>query len=218
MATLKKSLLFENASGKVGQFVIKNFRGKKVLITRPSKIKISRTAKAVSARKNFAATVIISKAANSIPIIKEIWRSAKTEGSSPFQKLMSYNGQKVNKGQLTLSNIITPAGLYLKLNSVSFQNNKLNFDYSFPEAADQKFPLKMFACLYFQKYFRKVLTLENEIAEPSPDGNYIISVSLDVNFTRALNADPHPIIYLALAGAVAFKKKFYWTDTAAVQL
>jgi len=218
MATLKKSLLFENASGKVGQFVIKNFRGKKVLITRPSKFKMSRSAKAAGARKNFAATVIISKAANSIPAVKEIWRGAKTEGSSPFQKMMSYNGMKVNKGQLTLSNTITPKGLYLKLNSVSIQNNWLNFDFSFPEAADVKFPVRMFACLYFQKYFRSVLNLETEIVAPSPDGNYNISVSLNVNFTTALKADPNPIIYLALAGAVVFKRKLYWTDTAAVQL
>lgn len=218
MATLKKSLLFEKASGKVGQFVIKNFRGKKVLIQKPSKYKMSRSAKAVDARNNFAATVCISKAANSISAIKEIWRAAKTEGSSPFQKMMSYNGTKVNKGHLTISNAITPKGLHLKLNEVSLQNNHLNLDFSSPEAGEIEFPVKMFSCLYFDKYFGSIMKVEKEIGEPSPDGDYTISLSLDVNLKKALEADPNPIVYTALAGTVAYKKKIYWTGTVAAQL
>ncbi len=218
MAILKNSILLENATGSVGNFIVKNFRDKKVLSSKRTSHKISQSKLAVRGRKNFASAVSLSSTINANPALKEIWKLAKVNGSSPFQKMMSRNAKKVKDGFLTVSNAITPEGLPLKLSSASVQNGVLRISCFLPTTGNIHFPAKVFVILYFNKYEGAVLPIYSEITEASQDGSYSLDFIPDKEIKKALNSDPSPVIYLALAGSSVYKKKVFWTSTAAVSL
>ena len=71
MAIIKNSVVLENATGSLGDFYIKEFRGKKILGKKTSSYRASKSAPAVKGRNNFAAAVSISSVANSQPALKE---------------------------------------------------------------------------------------------------------------------------------------------------
>jgi len=218
MAIVKNSIVLQDATGTIGEFVIKNFRGKKVLGKKPPKHKVSKSKAAVAGRSNLASTVLISKNINSFAPLKDIWAISDIEASSPYQKMMSINLKKVSNGLLTTSNLITPGGIPLKLNSAVVQNNILELNFNFPVVDNIRFPANLFLFLHFNNYNGTLLKINSEIAEAAPGGNYNENIPIEGELKKAFKADANPIIYIAVVGAIAHKKKEYWTETASAQI
>ncbi|HSD64978.1 MAG TPA: hypothetical protein VLB50_14340 [Ignavibacteriaceae bacterium] len=218
MAILKNSIVLQNATGSLGEFFIKNFRGKKILAKKSFNRKISRSAAAVNGRSNFAASVLISKTINKQPVLKEIWKVANIEASSPYQKMMAYNSKRTDNGTLTTSNGITPGGIPLTINSVSVQNYILDLSFNLPTENYITFPAQVFVFLYFKNSREPMFALNNKITEASPDANYTMNFQLDDEMRKAFKKDVNPLIYVAAAGSTLHKKKEYWSETAAFQL
>lgn len=218
MAIIKNSIVLQNATGTLGEFFVKDFRGRKILARKSFQRKKSNSDAAVKGRTNFAATVLISKTVNKQPVLKELWKFARVDASSPFQKMMAYNGKRVNNGMLTRSNGITPGGIPLSLNSASVQDNSLNLDFTLPPDDYIIFPAHIYAFLYFDHYESPMFALKNKISEASPDANYTINFALDDKIRKALEKDAKPVIYAAVVGSVTNREAEYWSATAVVQL
>jgi len=217
MASLKSSVI-GIPSGKMGGVIVRIRNGKPFYYSLPLNFKMSMSAAAVEGRNNFASAQSLAKIVNASPKLREIWTNAKIPGTNSYQRLIKNNRKLAVGGSLTTSNMITPPGLPLKINSALVENKKLILSFDCPAVPDLSFPAVLFTYIYFGGNSRTIIPFKREIAEPAPDGRYYIETSLDSNTKRLLSNNPSPIIYLALAGGTANKKKVYWTTTASAKL
>jgi hypothetical protein len=217
MAVLTKSII-GNLSGKLGNIVIKKRNGKAIAYVHVPEYRASKSAAAVEGRNNFAVTVKLAKSVNSVLVLKEIWNVSKEEGSNAYQKLIKSNVKLARQGSLTTLNKITPVGLKLKLISASFENKNLHLQFICPVKSNLKFPAVLFAYMYFEKEGKPVVPVFALLEEISPDGSYDVELILDTYTRKIISKDPNPVIYVALAGGEHYKRKIYWTSTAAVQI
>ncbi len=217
MAIIKNSVVLQNASGSLGEFYVRTFRGKKLLVRKPFKRKVSHSPAAVKERKNFAASVLMSKTINRQPVLKELWKIADIKASSPYQKMMAFNTKRSDNGYLTTSNGITPGGIRLVINSALVEDNYLNLNFNLPTVDNIIFPAKLFAFMYFKK-LNVLFALSDDLQDPSPDASYTLNISLDTESRKALKKDVNPLIYVAVVGSTQFKEKEYWSGTAVTQL
>jgi hypothetical protein len=172
----------------------------------------------VQNRKNFAVTVKLAQSANSVSVLKDIWNTSKAEGSNAYQKLIKNNAKLSKQGSLTTSNIITPEGLTLKLESASFENKNLHLSFACPSNRYLKYPALLFVYMYFENENKSIIPVFAALEETSPDGSYDIELTLDSHIRKIFSRDPDPIIYIALAGGTPYKKRVYWTSTASLQI
>ncbi len=217
MAEVKKSVLGV-VSGRLDNIVFRVRNGKRFVSVRPRKYKASKSAASKAGRNNFAITVKLAKTVNSIRDLKEIWAAASLEGTDSYHKVIKLNARMVKEGSLTTSNKITPNGLSLKLYSASIQNKSLHLSFLCLSEPNLKFPARLFIYLYFEKAENSIIPLSVAITVPSPDNLYTLDIKLDSQTKRIAAQDPEPIIYLALAGGIPYKKKVYWTSTASIKV
>ncbi len=217
MAELKSPVIGE-PSGRIENVIYRRRYGKTIAYSRPKNQKFSKSRKAVGARNDFAAAVTLAKSVNDVPKLKEVWRSAKVPGTSAYHRLIKNNAKSVSNGFLTTSNKITPEGLPLRLISAEIENKILYLSLECPESPDLTFPAMIYVHLYFGKASGTMIPLFKEIPEPKPDGIYNLELSLEGSTKKLLSKDPAPVVYAALAGGTAYKKKVYWTSTVSSHL
>ena len=209
MARVNKAVL-GFISGKLGDVVFREMNGKKFVSVSAKKYKISQSAEAKEGRANFAAAVKLAKTVNSIAALKEIWTSAKTDGTNSYHKIIKSNAKRVTGGNLTTANKITPDGLPLTLSSAEIQNNKLELSFSFP-SDEVSFPAELCIIFYFNKDIIHNQITKIEAAEP--DDLYYLNLNLTPEIISALSEFPNPVVYFAVAGQPV-KNKIYWASTA----
>jgi len=217
MAELKSSVIGE-LSGRIENAVYRIRNGKVIAYARPVNQKVSKSRKAVTARNNFAAVVTLAKTVNSVSKLKEIWRTAKVEGTSPYHRMIRNNAKRVREGLLTISNKITPEGLPLQLITAEIENKILYLSFACPVSQDMSFPATLFVHLYFGKASGTIVQLFKEISEPGPEDVFNLEFTLEGSIKKLLSKDPSPVVYIALSGNVVSKKKIYWTSTVSAQL
>ena len=217
MARVKNPIL-GSYSGRMGNIVYRVINGNTYVSVRPLKYKPSKSPAAKRVKNNFSAVVNLARSVNAVPALKNVWKTSEVEGYSPYHKLIRNNIALISEGNLTTENIITPEGLDLELSSLSVLKNNLNAGFTFQENANVKFPLELHGFFYFKDYNKRILSFIEKINEPEPNGVYNLSIPLNPYITKGLKEDPHPLVYLAVAGSVPPKKKIYWSGTAARQL
>lgn len=218
MAVAKNSIVLHNVKGRIGNIVVKHSKGRTIVSAMPKQYTPSKSIAAVSGRKNFGAAVKLAKSVNSIPALKEIWKLADLEGFNSYLKIISNNSKKVDNGSLTTSNIITPEGLHLLLNSVAVEENKLIINFLSIDAGKLKFPAVIFAVFYFKENEKYLFSLIGVVDEFISGEDCIVTIEMNVLIKNALKKDPNPVIYFALSGSTPIRKKVYWTSTAAINI
>ena len=214
----RKSSAIGDLHGRVENIVFRTRNGKNIAYARPVNQKIPDSQKAKNTRQNFAAANSFSSFVNSAPALQTVWSVAKVRGSNAYQRMVSMNTRLARNGSLTTSNVITPPGQLLKLNSVSIEDKMILLSFLCPGNAYISFPASLFVYLYFGKSDGSIAPLMVEVPEPEPDGVYEINVVPDVETKRLLGKDPSPIVYVAIAGGKAYKKRVYWTSTAGAEI
>lgn len=204
--------------GRSGEFTFRNEQGKNIMSLFPKTINVSKTPQALRARSNFAVTIKLAKSINSSPALKEIWTIAKIEGYNSFQKIIRNNVKLAKNGSATASNKITPEGLPLGFVSALVRDGILKVNFVMPSVENIQYPARVFVFLYFDKYDKSVFKINSELAEPSPEGSYALDINLTDSIKNALTVDANPITYIAVAGSKPYKKKIYWTGTAAKEM
>ena len=61
-----------------------------------------------------------------------------------------------------------------------------------------------------------IAPMEVVLPQAEPNGNYEIDVVPDKETVKLLAADPEPVVYAAVVGGTVYKRKVYWTSTAAL--
>jgi hypothetical protein len=217
MAILNNSVLGE-VSGKIGDKVFRQMYGKTVVSERPQNYKAAKTPSARKARSSFGMAVKLAKKLIADPELNEIWTAAKIDGVNSNQRILKHNLKLFDGGSLTPRNIITPEGLFLKVESSSFQNQIIHLSLNCPAENNLTFPAELFLLYYFEKENKSIVLNRTVITESSAGGIYEIDINPDKYLLRLLQKDPEPLLFIAMAAQTAGKKKPYWTSTAAMAL
>ena len=212
MARIDKSVL-GFVSGKLGEFVFRKMNGGKFVSLSPDKYKISQSAEAKTGRANFAATVKFAKFINSIPELKEIWSTARIEGTNSYHRIIKYNAKRVNSGKLTTANKIIPEGQILTISSISLkEENQLELNILLPHDKIN-FPAELYLIFAFHKdvILKQNLIIENKAEE------YTLNIPLNNIIISKLANFPNPLIYITILGEKINKEEIFWTSSAAIE-
>ena len=126
MAIIRKNIL-GTASGRVGDYVYRTRNGKLVKYRRPLNQKVSRSAAAESARKDFSIVVKFASCINNSVYLKEIWRQSTVPGSTHYQKMIKYNSHNVKQSGISVNSVITPPGIPFNIKELALKPSDISF-------------------------------------------------------------------------------------------
>lgn len=107
MAKLKGSILGK-LRGTVGDFTSRVFKGKNIVCDLPASFRPPNNDPAIARRRSFAMSSKLTRAINSIPLLKIVWNSRKPAGTNAYNFIFQTNYRQLNNGALTDLNTITP--------------------------------------------------------------------------------------------------------------
>jgi hypothetical protein len=117
--------LFGKITGKIGDFTVRNVKGKTVVSARPSHYNVSNSLKSIESRGKFTVTVAFSKVVNGLSALQAIWNIKNAADASEYQTIFKYNFNLSSSKAPTLNNIITPNGSWSPVIDVSINTGKL---------------------------------------------------------------------------------------------
>jgi hypothetical protein len=216
MGRVRKSVVGE-LEGRVDYLVFWKRNGERFVSVRPRHYNASKSEAAKTGRTNFAASVALAKAVNAVPVLKEIWTDAKVSGTDSYHRIIKFNSKLVQKGALTVTNKITPAGLPLYILSAEINYSSLQLTFSFAPNNNIKFPVTAYIFFYFKENRNTLFNISEEIKIKSQDDFYTFIINLDSIIKKELKENSNPVIYIALTGSVSYERKIYWSSTASYQ-
>ena len=217
MAIVNNSALGE-FSGKVGRLVYRKMYGKTVVSERPLNYQAAKTPAARKARKNFGMSVKLAQVLRADSKLDEAWSIAKINGVNSNQRIIKHNIKLFDGGLLTTRNKITPEGLFLKVNSASFQNQTVHLTLNCPPENNLIFPADLFILYYFENASESLLLTRITVPDTIPGGIYELDINPGKYITRLLEEEPEPMLFIALVSETVSKKKPYWTNTEAIKI
>ncbi len=217
MALVNNSVLGE-ISGKIGNIVLRQVYGKTVAYERPPHYKAAKTPAARKTRNSFGSAVKLAKVLIADTKLNETWASAKIQGVNSNQRIIKQNIKLFDGRLLTTRNKITPEGLFLKVDSASFQNQTLHLTLNCPAENNLKFPADLFILYYFEKADKSMLLTRTTVSQGISGGIYELDINPGKYIGRLLKEEPQALLLIALVSESVSKKKPYWTTTEAVRL
>ena len=217
MASLNNSVLGE-VSGKLGNKVFRKMYGKTVVSERPLHYKAAKTPAARKVRKSFGMSVKLAKTLIADPTLNEIWTAANIEGVNSNQRIIKHNIRLFDGGSLTPRNIMSPGGLFLKVDSASYENQNIHLTMNCPAENNLNFPADLFILYYFEKENKSLVLTKTTIQESAAGGIYELAINPGKYISRLLDEGSEPMLLVALVSKTASKKKPYWTNTDSVNI
>lgn len=107
MARVNKQILGV-INGKIGNFVFRNVNGKTFVSNRPLKYNVTGTEESTRVKKGFKNLIQFSSYVNSIPILKEVWKSKSVRGKRAYNKIFSNNKSQVKSPEISEYLFIVP--------------------------------------------------------------------------------------------------------------
>lgn len=191
MATIKKQVL-GIPTGKVGDLLYKNRRGKSYLAAMPGKYKKTKSPGAVKNRSRFGVLSRFASAVNDSPFLKPLWNLKSLPGKSPYTKCFKYNSAFSKSNYAWSMAIITPRSLHIKIESVELNPSSVNIGFRFNNDTTEIFSNPFIAVtIIFCKDVRKpekiaslkdplFVTLEKEVLDFQPDREGLNNVSYNL--------------------------------------
>lgn len=219
MAIVKKKILGD-FTGKLGNIVLKVKNGKQIAYFRSSTFNKSNSKAAEEGRQNFKVSQHLSSALIKIPSLKQIWREAKVEGSSEYNRIIKYNRAQCKDYNLTTQNIITPpGGISLAVDSLNFSNTNISFTISNNSSGLSDIlnsQSRFYVCIYAYEPIKikeqfKIITITKEIDEVPANNQF--NISLNITQQHVLSKYQNTIVYLAAAKSL--ESTMRWTSTYA---
>jgi hypothetical protein len=223
MAIIRKNIL-GNVSGRVGDYIYRTRNGKLVKYRRPVNQKVSRSAAAESARKDFSMVVKFASCINKLAPLKEIWKQAKVPGTTHYQKMIKYNSLNVKQSSISVKNVITPPGISFSIEELVLTPSTV----SFIVTADSLKLKKLFSNpslvhLVFYFYSPKVknktaynfsgMTVQNDQKYQQVSSELNIKLSKEI--ASFLKTYKDVLVFISLSMLNPGKEKIYWTSTFA---
>lgn len=228
MARIKKSILGK-FSGSAGEmvFVIRNnkshFRGK----PKPRDPNKPKSQKTLNNEAGFAYTSSFIKKISESHLLKMIWEYSKMHGENYYGKAFSANRKRAKPLGLTLNNRISPEGIYMKTNSLTWDENYFSINYKIVRASNTILQPPFFAVsiIFLQDPHKPnkdkdfdFLSFEELVTEQFPDNQNTITFSLQDSDKVKLSEYKKGIIYLAFVSQDNGTASTEWTITDAVEI
>lgn len=127
MASVKGNIL-GNLRGKIGNLSARIVSGRTVLAARPSSFKTSQAPLAVLSRSKFAVTVNFINFILSLSNLFDIWDNFRPKNKRLRNTVFKHNYFLCDYEKPTASNIITPGGFLLPVQSAALDEDSLNLE------------------------------------------------------------------------------------------
>ena len=206
MAELIKRIL-GSATGKVGDLVFKRYKNGKVFIsTHKGFNTISESPNCVDNRARFNTAVKFSKAVNSLPELRQIWKSSNIEGRSAYTKILSFNIKLFKNSSPSLINRISPKGFGFITDNLILSNNLISIDIKLgsnsSELLNNSYTANFIVALFNQKpgndeiTFPYIMATADYIPEKTEDFKNIIA-NLDSVQKQYVKEFTKAVVYIA---------------------
>ena len=217
--------------GKLGNVVYRTMNGKTFASSRPANYNSSHSPKAKLNRNRFGIAIEFAKYVNSIPTLKNIWKSAKIKGTTSFNRIVKYNSKCIGEKSPTKNNIITPYENVPSKNLFSFHYQSLNFsqeagmikivlpdksggfeynlDYNLTFVFMLLDPKRKSDKYFLLDHMELTYNITQDLAE--------INIDLDKSFLPKLNKYKKLVIYFSSSHEVGGRLKYIWSNTIAME-
>ena len=152
------------------------------------------------------------------PLLKAAW--TRTDGSEDkaFRVLFNHNLYFfLEKDCFSDDNIITPEGTGLYLADAFIDDNHLMLPYMLDDPADLPFPSILYIFFCFKDWNVPVYSFTEYVEVPDFDDGHCPVLKVPKTILKALETDPHPMVYIALSSPSPSFEKDFWTCTSAVR-
>jgi len=201
--------LFGKVSGKIGDFTVRNLKGKAIVASRPKHIKVSMKPQSVDIRNRFAVTIIFSKVVAGLSALNEIWNLNKASDLTVRNTIFRSNFNLSAAQAPTINNIITPYGFHSPVIDVSITKEKLtgslaNFDSVITlSPGDAGISINAVVCLSGPikegESFYNLIALSKEVAGFDFSKQFDFEILLSPEQAASVVKYNQKIIYLAVA-------------------
>ena len=228
MARISKSILGKY-SGSAGDlvFVQRNGKGHFREKPKPRDLNKPKSQKTKDNEDGFAYTSSFVKEISTSNLLKLIWENSKIYGENYYGRIFSANRKLTKPSGLTLNNIITPENIFMKTNSIVWDEDYFSLDYKISRTDDNSLPLPLYAVSILflcephktkNKLNFAYLSFENIVTEQFSDKPNIVTFSFSDSDKSKISDFKKGIIYLAFISHDLDKKSLEWTSTASVEI
>ena len=228
MATIKRSIIGK-FSGSAGDlvFVLRNgkrhFRSK----PRPRDPNKPKSQKTKDNEAGFAYTSSFVKEISKSDLLKLIWENSDVFGENYYGRIFSANRKIAQPSGLTLHNKITPDSIFMKTNSLVWDDNFFSLVYEIESASENSLLPPFYAVLVLylcdphnsKKYPAfTFLSFEELVSEQFTDKPNIITFKFKDSDKETISEFKKGIIYLTFISNDLSPKSVEWTTTDAVEV
>jgi len=221
-----KSTLFNYISGKSGNTVFRQMNGKTFYSIRPDTYNISQTKKAKESRSNFGLIVKFAKIVNEQPLLNTVWGKAKIKGTTSYHRIIKHNLKFVKENQLSLFNIISPAGENFPLESYVVSDDSIILDLrsgAITQSSLFQFPFSLLAVIYLFEPKKKsyednlLFSFSTDFSEVLNKDSNSIAVTIPENILPSFSKYKNCIIYFSAVFLNPKSSKLIWTSTFVIE-
>ena len=228
MATIKRSIIGK-FSGSAGDLVFVLRNGKRHFRSKPKPRDPNRpkSQKTKDNEAGFAYTSSFVKEISKSNLLKLIWENSKSFGENYYGRIFSANRKIAQPSGLTLNNKITPDNIFMKTNSLVWDDNYFSLVYEIERAADNSLqpPFYAVSVLYLCDPHNSkkdpafsFLSFEELVSEQFTDKPNIITFNFSDSDKETISEFKKGIIYLTFISNDLSPKSVEWTTTDAVEV
>ncbi len=213
MARVNKQILGV-INGKIGNFVFRNVNGKTFVSNRPLKYNVNGTEESTRVKKGFKNLIQFSSYINSIPILKEVWRSKSVKGKRAYNKIFSHNKSHVKSSEISEYLFIVPT-----VSSVQMSVYKVDIEQNYTYV-DYKTNYKVKDCIYnyvlvfYSKQKKRFIHQAGILDNMKPKKRMLLNIKLGKDVVKFISTRGRIIAYFAVVVQDQSGCVKTWSNTA----
>jgi len=200
-------------SGKIGNTVSRIRYGKEIVYSKPDKVNISSSPKAVAERTKFSFTVRLARLINTVPELSTIWKNSKITGTNAYQKLIKHNSKFTSANGLTTRNIITPRGIDTIQNSLIIDSHQIRFNSVFDRQVVNCFTSIFILLFLYSEKENELLLINSNNIRPIEDNCVYGTISLGESDREKISHYKNAVILSCFTSEKNNFGSINWTTT-----
>lgn len=228
MATIKRSILGK-FSGSAGDLVFVLRNGKRHFRSKPKPRDPNKpkSQKTIDNEAGFAYTSLFAKEISKSDLLKFIWKNSNVFGENYYGRIFSANRKSTKPSGLTLNNKITPDNIFMKTNSLVWDDDFFSLNYEIERVTENSLqpPFYAVSILYLcdPHDSKRVphftfLSFEELVTEQFTDKPNIITFKFVDSDKETISQFKKGIIYLSFISNDLSPKSVEGTTTTAVEI
>lgn len=212
MARVNKQLL-GIINGKIGNLVFRNVNGKTFVSNRPLKYNITGTEESTRVKKGFKNLIQFSSYINSIPILKDVWKSKSVRGKRAYNKIFSHNKSHVKSHEISDSLFIVPpvGSVQMSVYNVEIEENYAYVDYQTNYKV--KDCIYNYVLVFYSKQKKRFIHQAGMLDNLKLHKRMLLNIKLGKDVVKFIGTRGRKIVYFAVVVQNQSGKVLTWSNT-----